>query len=121
MFLAVAGVWEYDPALKTKGNYKSYLVSDNAKPKNALSQQEFYQGNENISKLSLRLFRLKFMKDIMLRPLIDEAGIGAIMNAIMLTTITLCDSVSDICLNRLIHNSCDRYTVMKIILDRCVV
>ncbi|CAM9777008.1 unnamed protein product, partial [Ectocarpus fasciculatus] len=91
IFLEVAGVWEYDASLRQKECYKSFLSSPKAHPKLALSSQPFSDGEEMVVYLSLQLFRLKYMKDVMLRPLIDEGGAGALGNLIHATTVELCE------------------------------
>lgn len=89
----VAGVWEYDAALRHKESYKAFLLSPAASPKLALSGQSFAEGDDVIAFLATKLFRLRYMKDVMLRPLIDEGGAGALANAVQTTTIELCERI----------------------------
>lgn len=91
IFLLVAGVWEYDASLRYKESYRAFLTSPVATPRHALSGQSFSDGDEVIDFLSTKLFRLRYMKDAMLRPLIDEGGAGALSNAVQMTTAELCE------------------------------
>ena len=93
VFLDFAGALEFDPALRERGNYRSYLSSDRALPKKALTRQSFAHGDQAVMQCALRLFRLRFTKEVMLRPLIDESGAAAISNAIAGASVDICDMV----------------------------
>lgn len=84
IFLQVCGAMEYDKSLSTRGNYRDFLTSK-VKFKSVL-----YRVNPELKSQSQKLFRLKFLKDYLLRPTIDEVGIGALVSAINNTTEVIC-------------------------------
>lgn len=84
VFLHVAGGLEYDKSLVCKGNYREFLTAI-CKHKRVAAQM-----SDEVCQLSTKLFQLKFLKDYMLRPAIDESGVGALNSIIMSTTENIC-------------------------------
>ena len=87
IFINIAGSLEYDKALASKGNYRNFLTSW------CKHRQVAKYMNPEICQLSIKLYQLKYLKDYMLRPAIDESGVGALNSVIMSTTLSICTLV----------------------------
>ena len=84
IFLQVCGAMEYDKSLSVRGNYRTFLTSK-VKFRSVLDHID-----PELKSQSQKLFRLKFLKDYLLRPTIDEVGIGALASLINTTTEIIC-------------------------------
>lgn len=78
---------EYDPALKEKADFREYL-SGQAKFREVIPIEDLHLKN-NIE----NLFRLKYLRDIMLRPSIDESGASALNSMIQFVTNEICTQI----------------------------
>lgn len=84
-FYWVTGIFEYDRSLRERGNYRQFFRQANLRSVLRLSTE--------VSSGSTLLFRLRFVKDIMLHPTIDEPGVMSINSMIAFTSGELCYQV----------------------------
>jgi hypothetical protein len=70
---------EFDPQLKDKATYSTSIAPNG--PQCPL-RKGF--GSQLVADMVLKLYRLKLLKDLMMRPLLDENGAGA-MNGVLNT------------------------------------
>jgi len=87
IFISIVGVMEYDPQLKAKGNFREFLT------KVACFKEAVPLRNNNIRLAIAKLFNLKYLKDIILRPCIDEIGVPALNNLIGQSTNEICTKI----------------------------
>ena len=88
MFLAVTGIFEYDGSLRERGQYRQFFRT--------VRMQEVLEDMNNEIKAACQfLYRLKYLRDIMLHPTIDDPGVSAINSMI---TFTSSDIASQVCL-----------------------
>lgn len=83
MYLDLAAIMQYDPMLNHPADYTSYLstpLHEEPVPFAHLTSTSPLTMKSAIAKL----LRVKYFKDIILRPVIDESGVGA-MNALIST------------------------------------
>ena len=85
-FLGIAGIMEYDPALKSKHDFRAYL-SGGVKRKDVPGAELTDAGQ--IASIE-KLFRLRFLRDSLARPALEESGSGAIDSAINSATFDMC-------------------------------
>lgn len=82
----MAGIFEYDKSLKQRGQYRQFLFQ--------ISQmKEIISLSEEIKLASKFLYRLKYVRDIMLHPTIDDPGITAINSMITFTSGEICSKI----------------------------
>lgn len=86
MFRSVAGIFEYDKTLKERGQYRHFLF-------NTSQLREIIHLSEEVKVASKFLYRLKYVRDIMLHPTIDDPGITAINSMITFTSGEICSKV----------------------------
>eukprot|EP00968_Pinguiococcus_pyrenoidosus_P013493 scaffold1221_cov237-Pinguiococcus_pyrenoidosus.AAC.4 len=80
VFPRVAAVFEYDGKLKQKAEYRRFLA-EQARMKEVVPLQD----PELRNKIT-QTFRAKFLKESMIRPLIDETGVGAVNGVIVVNS-----------------------------------
>lgn len=95
----VVGMFEYDPALKSGAYYRKFLF-ETATLQEVVSFDYAGEGSEcneeegDDLRGGMRLvFRLKYLRDIMLHPTIDEPGVSTINSMIMFTSVEICQKV----------------------------
>ncbi|CAM9865364.1 unnamed protein product, partial [Chrysoparadoxa australica] len=71
-FVSMAGVFEYDPELKHKGEHRKFL-QHTARLKQILPLEDA----EVIAKINQN-FRVMFLKDVLLRPMMDDAVVSTL-------------------------------------------
>jgi hypothetical protein len=79
VFRDVAGVFEYDRALRCQGNYRQFLFHQ-------ARLVEVVPLQSDVRSTAKFLFRLKYLKEVMLHPAIDEPGITAVNSMIVFTS-----------------------------------
>jgi len=86
MFLSVAGVMEFDPLLKTKPEFRSYL-SGTVKRKDVTGAE--LKDSNQIAAVE-KVFKLRFLRDSLARPALEESGTAAIDNSVAVATYEMC-------------------------------
>lgn len=81
-FILFCDAMEYDSQLKTSGCYTSIAAYRPGGYRSVLGDQYEGLNEEAIDAMALKLFRLKMVKDRMLRPLLDEPGAAALNHRI---------------------------------------
>lgn len=89
MFLNLAGVMEFDPHLGAPAEHRKFL-SGKARLKEVVPLPD-----EELRRLITQLFRLRYLRDYMLRPMLDETGVTALTSMLMFTTAEICSRVFD--------------------------
>ena len=85
-FLAVAGVMEYDSLLKTKHEFRMYLSG--TRRRRDVPGAEL---RDPLQKAAIeKLFRLRFLRDSLARPALEESGSAAIDSAINIAMYDVC-------------------------------
>eukprot|EP01038_Epipyxis_sp_PR26KG_P008950 gene8950-12067_t len=84
MFVKFAGVFEYDVTLRVKADYRYFLSSV------VQFKEVFPLPSEEIRFKCKFLFRLKYLRDFMIHPTIDEPGITAVNSMISFATNEIC-------------------------------
>ena len=74
---------------KSGGNYLCFYSSHTDKTTRT--------GGGDLDYLSTLLFRLRYLRDWMIRPMLDEVGVTALNSLIMFTTADICDKVRYAC------------------------
>lgn len=89
LFLSVASVMEFDPLLKHKVNFREYL-SENVRRKNVPGAEL-----TDIAEISAieKLFKLRFLRDSLARPGLEEMGAGAIESMINIAACDVCSKL----------------------------
>jgi protein phosphatase-4 regulatory subunit 3 len=87
MFINIAGIMEFDPLLKSRGDYRVYLTSK------VQFRQVVPITNQELKNSIDTLFRLKFTRDILLRPSFDESGMSALNSMIVFANSDICTQV----------------------------
>lgn len=86
VFKSVAGIFEYDRTLKVRGQYRHFLFN--------LARMTFVVSLANEIQITCKfLYRLKYVRDIMLHPTIDDPGVSAINSMITFTSVDICSQV----------------------------
>lgn len=83
MYLDLAAIMQYDPMLNNPADYTSYLSTPLHEVPVSFSHLTGTSSTTMKSAIA-KLLRVKYFKDIILRPVIDESGVGA-MNALIST------------------------------------
>jgi hypothetical protein len=83
----LAGAMEYDPALACRANYREYLGTK------VKFRQVGREQPEELKQAATNMYRLRFIKDFILRPAIDETGVTAIISMINFLSAELCNHV----------------------------
>jgi hypothetical protein len=86
VFRCVSGIFEYDKSLRGRGQYRQFLFQTS-------QMKEVIELSEEVRLASKFLFRLKYVRDIMLHPTIDDPGITAINSMITFTSGEICSKV----------------------------
>jgi hypothetical protein len=86
VFRCVSGIFEYDKSLRHRGQYRQFLFETS-------QLKEVIELSEEVRLASKFLFRLKYVRDIMLHPTIDDPGITAINSMITFTSGEICSKV----------------------------
>jgi hypothetical protein len=89
VFVHIAGALEYDPALKCRAEFREFLTS------RARHVQVIAIENVSLKQAITLLFRLKYLRDVMLRPTIEDTGVSALNSLISFTTADICTKVFD--------------------------
>lgn len=92
VFYRAAAVMEYDPTLREKGNYEEFLRKSSRCVEVVCMQSHSWK-MAHVKKQSQFLFRLKFLRDIMLHPAVDEPCVAALSSVIIFTTGEICTQV----------------------------
>jgi hypothetical protein len=87
VFVHIAGALEYDPALKCRAEFREFLTS------RARHVQVIAIENTSLKQAITLLFRLKYLRDVMLRPTIEDTGVSALNSLISFTTADICTKV----------------------------
>ena len=77
VFPLVAKAMEFDPLLREEGTYSTWIAPNG--PQCVLGEGF---GSDGVGDLVLKLYRVKLLKDVMMRPLLDETGAGALNNVL---------------------------------------
>lgn len=88
----VVHVFEYDHTLASRGQYRDYLF------KQATLKEVVPHSNPEIVQAMTVLFRLKYFRDIILHPAVDEPGISALSSMITFSSSEICYKVCLLCL-----------------------
>jgi len=97
--MKVMGAFEYDMALMQKGEYRDYFS-------NKVTFREAVPiTDEGLKQHIKQLFRMKFLRDFVLRPAVDEMGIAAINSLIMYSSVEICGKVNNLIPRKLIAYS----------------
>lgn len=86
-YLTVAGIFEYDPALMHRDGYRNFFQQQ------ATLVQVVPIEDPTLLQSIEMLYRMKYFKDIIVRPAIDEIGIAAFNSMILHTTVDICTKV----------------------------
>ena len=87
-FVNIAGVMEFDPLLKTRAEYRAFLTS-------RARHIEVIPMSSGSLKQSIRLlFRLKYLRDVILRPTIEDTGVSALNSMIRYIMHLFCLSIT---------------------------
>jgi hypothetical protein len=89
VFVHIAGALEYDPALKCRAEFRVFLTSQ------VRHVQVIAIENVFLKQAITLLFRLKYLRDVMLRPTIEDTGVSALNSLISFTTADICTKVFD--------------------------
>ncbi len=82
----MAGIFEYDRALKVRGQYRHFLF-------NVARMTFVISLSPEVQQACKFLYRLKYVRDIMLHPTIDDPGVSAINSMITFTSVDICCQV----------------------------
>ena len=94
-FMTIIGIFEYDLQLKTKGNNRDFFQFQ-------VKLKEIIPLNEKIKLLINNLYKMKYLKDYILRPTIDETGTNALQNMIVNSSIEI---ATQVCLKQYMNQS----------------
>lgn len=83
----VIHVFEYDHTLQARGQYREYLF------RQATLKEVVPHGNPELTQSMTFLFRLKYFRDIILHPAVDEPGVSALNSMITFSTSDICYKV----------------------------
>lgn len=90
VFSSVAGIFEYDKALRVQGQYRHFLFTQ-------ARHVEVVVLSADTRSTAKFLFRLRYLKETMLHPTIDEPGLAAIHSMILFTS---CEIAAKVQLDR---------------------
>lgn len=92
VFINVAGIFEYDRTLKVQGDYRRFLFE-------TVHMKCVVNLSDDLTGACKFLYRLKYVRDIMLHPTIDDPGITAINSMITFTSCEISSQVNTKFLN----------------------
>lgn len=92
IFYAVAGTQEYDPTLQRHGDYRAFL-REKSRCVEVVSMQQHSWKMFKVQQQVQFLFRLKYLRDIMLHPTVDDPYMSALSSMIVFTTSDICGQV----------------------------
>lgn len=81
------GIFEYDPALRIRGNHRDFFTH------HATLREVIPIEDESLKCAIHSLYRMRYLKDYLLRPSIDETGAGVLMSMMTTTAIEICTKV----------------------------
>lgn len=84
---------EFDTSLRSRPSYREIVAKNPNGPKCVLGLNF---GQSNVQPLVQKLYRLKLLKDLMIRPLLDDTGAAAMNNMIINVQTSICNDVSNI-------------------------
>lgn len=84
----MAGIFEYDRALKERGNYRSFLFG-------TVALKEVTPLPPDLRSTAKLLFRLRYLKDILLHPSVDEPGVLALNSMIVFAAVEIATKVNE--------------------------
>jgi hypothetical protein len=85
--MRVIGVFEYDPALRTRGRHRHFFTCE------ATLREVIPLEDENLKTSIHSLYRMRYLKDYLLRPSIDESGANALMGMMTACAIDICTKI----------------------------
>lgn len=88
IFPLVAQAMEFDPQLREQAAYSASFAPQG--PQCAIGEGF---GSELVAEMVLKLYRVKLLKDVMMRPLLDETGSGALTGVLHTLTAGVCSEV----------------------------
>lgn len=83
---------EFDPSLRTRPSYRE-IVSQSPNGPQCVLGLNF--GNSDVLPLVKVLYRIKLLKDVMIRPLLDDTGAAAMNNLLISFQTSVCVDVCD--------------------------
>ena len=86
IFVQVLGVMEYDQNLREQANYREFITSK-------CRLVEIFPLTGEVKEQIQRHFHVKFLKDIVIRPLLDEGGVSSINSVLTFTAINICENL----------------------------
>ena len=89
ILIRVVHVFEYDHTLQSRGQYRDYLF------RAAKLKEVVPHGNPEMTQAMTFLFQLKYFRDIILHPAVDEPGISALSSMITFSSSDICFKVSE--------------------------
>jgi len=92
VFYAVAGTQEYDYTLQRHGDYRAFL-REKSQCVEVVSMQQHNWKMFKVQQQAQFLFRLKYLKDIILHPTVDDPYTSALSSMIVFTTSEICAQV----------------------------
>lgn len=110
VFYRLSGVMEYDRTLQEQGNYREFLFRT-ARYREVVPLESAFDPVTQVADMRTGctvLYRLRFVRDIMLHPKIDDPGITAIGSMISFSSSEICTMVrtSSACLQFAFANCC---------------
>lgn len=96
VFSSVAGIFEYDKALRVQGQYRHFLFTQ-------ARHVEVVVLSADTRSTAKFLFRLRYLKETMLHPTIDEPGLAAIHSMILFTSCEIAAKVQLVFVRQWIH------------------
>jgi hypothetical protein len=82
---------EFDPSLRSRPSYREIVARSPDGPQCVLGL-DF--GHPRVHSLIQRLYRVKLLKDLMIRPLLDDSGAAAMINLLACLQSAVCTDVS---------------------------
>ena len=81
---------EFDPTLRSRPAYREILAKSPNGPQCVLGLNF---GKFHVTQMVQKLFRIKLLKDVMIRPLLDDTGAAAMNNLLTYLQTTVCTEV----------------------------
>lgn len=91
IFPQVAGAMEFDPTLLSRPSYREIVAKSPKGPQCVLGLNF---GKYHMPNMVQKLFRVKLLKDLMIRPLLDDTGAAAMNNLLVFLQTNVCTEVS---------------------------
>lgn len=86
-FIILAGIFDFDPSLNSRGCHQEFIF------RKANFREIIPMENELLKTQIQKLFYLKYLKDYLIRPLVDETGAAAIYSCIANITLDICTHI----------------------------